>query len=310
MKKILVIGSFMTDLVVESDRFTQEGETLIGNTFGEYTGGKGANQAVAAARLGGNVEMVGELGEDSFGQDQIASLEANNVRHTHVLFTNKARSGIGNPQLDGTGHNRIVVVPGANLEFKAADVDQLVDVIRNADIIILQLEIPLATVYEAIRLGHQYGKTLILNPAPAAKLDLRYARFVTYMTPNEHEAQFLTGIATNTPAGVRAAADHLLAQGYQNVLITLGEHGSYFKNADQELTIPALPVKAIDTTAAGDSYVGAFAYGLAIGQSVQAALTYAAAVSALTVTRMGAQPSLPTKQAVDAYLEQLAVKAR
>lgn len=302
MKKILVIGSFMTDLVVKSDRFTEEGETIIGKSFGQFTGGKGANQAVAAARLGGNVEMLGELGKDSFGKDQIKSLDDNNIRHDHVLFTNEASSGIGNPQLDASGHNRIVVVPGANYKFEPKDLDKLEDVIRTTDIIILQLEIPLETVYEAIKLGHKYNKEIILNPAPAAELDPKIAPMVTYMTPNEHEAQLITGIKTDTDAGVKEAANELLRQGYKNVLITLGEKGSYFKNADTELNIPAFKVKAVDTTAAGDSYIGAFAYGLANESSVEDSLHYAAATAAIAVTKMGAQPSLPTKKEVDEFL--------
>ncbi|GHP13932.1 ribokinase [Lentilactobacillus fungorum] len=303
MKKILVIGSFMTDLVVKSDKFTEEGETIIGKSFGQFTGGKGANQAVAAARLGGNVEMLGELGNDSFGKDQIKSLDDNNIKHDHVLFTDKASSGIGNPQLDATGHNRIVVVPGANYEFTPADLDKLEDVVRTTDIIILQLEIPLETVYEAIKLGNKYDKTIILNPAPAAKLDPKIAPMVTYMTPNEHEAELITGVKTGTDAGIRKAADALLNQGYKNVLITIGEKGSYFKNAETELSIPAFKVSAMDTTAAGDSYIGAFAYGLANGVSIEDSLHYAAAAAAIAVTKMGAQPSLPTKKEVDEFLE-------
>lgn len=303
MKKILVIGSFMTDLVVKSERFAEEGETIIGESFGQFTGGKGANQAVAAARLGGNVEMIGELGKDSFGKDQIQSLDDNNIKHDHVLFTSEASSGIGNPQLDASGHNRIVVVPGANFKFMPSDLDKLEDVIRTTDIIILQLEIPLETVYEAIKLGNKYDKEIILNPAPAAKLDPKIAPMVTYMTPNEHEAQLITGIKTDTDAGIKKAANELLRQGYKNVLMTLGDKGSYFKNAEAEFTIPAFKVSALDTTAAGDSYIGAFAYGLSNGDSVEDSLHYAAATAAIAVTKMGAQPSLPTKKEVDDFLE-------
>lgn len=303
MKKILVIGSFMTDLVVTSNKFAQEGETLIGNTFGQFTGGKGANQAVAAARLGAPVEMVGELGNDSFGKDQVTSLDENNIKHEHVLFTSEVSSGIGNPQIDENGRNRIVVVPGANFELKPKDLDEMEDVIIDSDIIILQLEIPMETVYEAIKLGSKYGKTIILNPAPAQKIDPKYASMVTYMTPNEHEAELLTDIKTDTDSGIEAAADKLLSQGYKNVLITLGDKGSYFKNKDGELHTSAHKVKAVDTTAAGDSYIGAFAYGLANEQSVEEALNYASAVSAIAVTRMGAQPSLPSKTEVDDFLK-------
>jgi len=302
MKKILVIGSFMTDLVIKSERFVHEGETIIGETFNQFTGGKGANQAIAAARLGGNVEMIGELGKDSFGRDQIESLEKNNVKHDKVLFTSEARSGIGNPQLDDAGKNRIVVVPGANMKLLPTDLDNLSDEIQNADIIVLQLEIPRKTVYEAIRLGHKYNKIVILNPAPAADLDMAYAPMVTYMTPNEHEAELLTGIDTSTPEGIKAAATELLNQGYQNVIITVGEKGSYFENEDLEIHVSAYKVTAVDSTAAGDAFIGAFAYGLSNDESIQESLTYASAVSALAVMKMGAQPSLPSKKEVDSFL--------
>ena len=302
MQKILVIGSFMTDLVIQSDRFTEEGETIIGNSFGQFTGGKGANQAVAAARLGGNVEMLGELGDDSFGKDQIASMNENGIKNDNVLFSKTVPSGIGNPQLDGNGNNRIVVVPGANFEFSPADLDKLEHVIEESDIIILQLEIPIETVYEAITLAGKHGKTVILNPAPAQDLDPKYAKDVTYITPNEHEAQLLTGINTENMEGIKAAAHALLEQGYKNVLITLGDKGSYFTDGNSEVTVKSHKVKAVDTTAAGDSFIGAFAYGLSVGNSIEQSLDYASAVSAVAVTKMGAQPSLPTRDEVDAFL--------
>jgi len=302
MKKILVIGSFMTDLVVQSERFCKEGETIIGQSFNQFTGGKGANQAVAAARLGANVEMIGELGKDSFGDDQIDSLNKNNVQHEHVLFTDKAKSGIGNPQLDASGKNRIVVIPGANMELKPSDLENMDDVIQSSDIIVLQLEIPLETVYKAIELGNKYNKIVILNPAPAAKLDLKYASMVSYMTPNEHEAELLTGIDTSNKSGIKDAAQALLDQGYQNVLITLGDKGSYFKNEKDEFDISSYKVSAVDTTAAGDSFIGAFAFGLANDKDVKSSLSYASAVSAIAVTKMGAQPSLPSKKEVDDFL--------
>lgn len=292
----------MTDLVVKSERFTKAGETIFGDSFNQFTGGKGANQAVAAARLGGNVEMIGELGKDSFGEDQIASLKENNVKHDNVLFTNEAKSGVGNPQIDAKGQNRIVVVPGANLKLRPEDLKKLEGVIKNSDIIVLQLEIPLETVYKAVEIANKYNKTIILNPAPAAYLDDKYASLITYMTPNESEAEYLTGISTDTEAGVKKAADALLSKGYQNVVITLGEKGSYFKNKDNEYFVPAYKVKAVDSTAAGDEFIGSFAYGLANSWTIKIALEFSSAASALAVTKMGAQPSLPVKKEVDDFI--------
>lgn len=304
MKKILVIGSFMTDLVIKSDRFTKAGETIFGESFDQFTGGKGANQAVAAARLGGNVEMIGELGKDSFGEDQIASLEENNVKHDNVLFTDEVKSGVGNPQIDSKGQNRIVVVPGANLKLKPNDLKKFEGIIKNADIIVLQLEIPLETVYKAIEIAGKYDKTIILNPAPAADLDDKYAPLITYMTPNESEAEYLTGISTDTEIGIKKAADALLNKGYQNVVITLGDKGSYFKNKNREYFVPAYKVKAVDSTAAGDEFIGSFAYGIANNWTIKIALEFSSAASALSVTRMGAQPSLPVKKEVDDFIPQ------
>ncbi|WP_270335143.1 ribokinase [Ligilactobacillus acidipiscis] len=304
MKKILVIGSFMTDLVIKSKRFTKTGETIFGESFDQFTGGKGANQAVAAARLGGNVEMIGELGKDSFGEDQIASLKENNVKHDNVLFTNEAKSGVGNPQIDSKGQNRIVVVPGANLMLKPEDLKKLEGVIKNSDIIVLQLEIPLETVYKAIEIADKYNKTIILNPAPAADLDDKYASLITYIAPNESEAEYLTGISTDTESGVKKAADALLKKGYQNVVITLGEKGSYFKNENSEYFVPAYEVKSVDSTAAGDEFIGSLAYGIANNWAIRTALEFSSAASALSVTKMGAQPSLPVKKEVDNFIPQ------
>jgi ribokinase len=304
LAKIVVIGSFMTDLVVRSQRFVNEGETIIGDSFHQFTGGKGANQAVAAARLGASVTMIGKLGEDGFGRAQIASLAENNIDHTHVLFTDQAPSGVGNPQLDATGHNRIVVIPGANALFSAQELDRFEQVIAASDIIIVQLEIPLETVYRAIELAHRFGKVLILNPAPAQALDQRYAPMVSWIVPNEHESSILTGIPVDSLAAAKTAACRLRNMGYRNILITLGSHGAYYKTVDDEGAVAACTVKAVDTTAAGDEFIGAFACGLGEGRGIPESLRFASAASALAVTRLGAQPSLPSRQEVDSFLEQ------
>lgn len=303
MKKILVIGSFITDLVIKADRFVEEGETIIGESFNQFTGGKGANQAIAAAKLGANVEMIGKLGEDKFGKDQINSLKSNNVKYDNVMFTSTASSGIGNPHINSSGENRIVIVPGANSEFLPKDAQKFESAIRGADIVVLQLEIPFETVYEAVKIAHKYGKTIILNPAPAAKLNLEYAPFVTYITPNEHEAALLTDVDTTNKAGIEKAAKVLLDQGFQNVIITLGQKGSYFKNKEEEFYVSAFDVLPVDVTAAGDTYIGAFAYGLSENKTIKEALTYASAAASLSVTKMGAQPSLPTKVETDLFLK-------
>lgn len=299
MKKILVIGSFMTDLVVQTDKLPIEGETIIGNSFNQFTGGKGANQAVAVARLGGKVAMIGKLGRDDFGKEHIHSLQEAGVDDQNVLFDDFVRTGVGNVTLDKKGNNRIIVVPGANLELNANEIEQLEDVIQDSDIVVLQLEIPIKTVYRSIEIAKKYQKMVILNPAPAQELDLNYAKMVDYITPNETEAYILTGINVENIEMTRKAAEKLLSQGYKNVIITLGENGVFFKNKYQENYVKAYKVKPVDTTAAGDSFVGGFAYGLSMGWENKLALEFAVATSAIAVTRMGSQPSLPTKDEVE-----------
>ncbi len=303
MKKVLVIGSFMTDLVVQTDRLPVEGETIIGKSFHQFTGGKGANQAVAAARLGGNVEMIGKLGKDDFGKEHIRSLQEAGVQNQHILFDDHARTGVGNITLDNKGSNRIIVVPGANLELNEQEIEQLEDVVSDADIIVLQLEIPIQTVYKTIEIAKKYQKKLILNPAPAQAIDPSFADKVDYIAPNESEAFILSGIQVNNMEMTRKAADKLLSQGYKNVIITLGEKGVFFKNQHQEEYIEAYKVEPVDTTAAGDSFVGAFAYGLSLGWEDKRALEFAVATSAIAVTRMGAQPSLPSREEVEKFIE-------
>ncbi|WP_040207353.1 ribokinase [Neobacillus jeddahensis] len=293
MKKIVVIGSFMTDLVVQTPKVPVEGETIIGTTFNRFTGGKGANQAVAAARLGGDVTMIGKLGEDDFGREHIDALQAENINHDSILFDSGASTGVGNVVIDRNGNNRIIVVPGANLNLTERDIETFENVIIDSDIVVLQLEVPMATVYKSIELANKHGKTIILNPAPAQPIDPNYMDKVDYFVPNETEASLLTNIEVNSLETAEQAAEALLVQGYKNVIITLGSKGVMFKNNTEMKFVKAYTVKAVDTTAAGDSFIGSFAYGLSNHMSIGQSLNLAVAASALTVTKLGAQPSLP-----------------
>jgi ribokinase len=293
MKKILVIGSFMTDLVVQTSKVPVEGETIIGNTFNRFTGGKGANQAVAAARLGGDVTMIGKLGEDDFGREHIDALKFENINHHSILFDSQASTGVGNVVIDSNGNNRIIVVPGANLKLSEKDIEAFENVIINSDIVVLQLEVPIKTVYKSIELANKHGKTIILNPAPAQPIDQKYMDKVDYFVPNETEASLLTNIEVSNLETAEKAAEALLLQGYKNVIITLGSKGVIFKNNTEMKFVKAYTVKAVDTTAAGDSFIGSFAYGLSNNMSIEQSLNLAVAASALTVTKLGAQPSLP-----------------
>lgn len=304
MKKILVIGSFMMDLVAQTPRAPIEGETIIGTSFSQFTGGKGANQAVAAARLGADVTMVGKLGEDSFGKSHIESLKREGINHDYVLFDDVESSGVGHITLEENGNNRIIVIPGANLKLSPKEVEGLEKNIKNSDIIILQLEIPFETVYKTIELAHKHGKTIILNPAPAAKLKEEFVKLVDYIVPNESEASLLTGIKVNSIESAKKAAQNLLKLGCNNVIITLGEKGVLLVNNNEEIFQESFKVKPVDTTAAGDSFIGAFAYSLANGLESKKSLEFACAVGALTVTKIGAQPSLPKLTEVEMFMKE------
>ncbi|AAO35501.1 ribokinase [Clostridium tetani] len=304
VKKILVIGSFMMDLVAQTPRAPIEGETIIGKSFSQFTGGKGANQAVAAARLGAYVTMIGKLGKDSFGEAHIESLRREGINHDYVLFDDVESSGVGHITLEENGNNRIIVIPGANLKLTPKEVEDLEDNIKSSDIVILQLEIPFETVYKTIELAHKHGKTIILNPAPAAKLKEHFVELVDYIVPNESEASLLTGIKVNSIESARKAAKSLLNLGCKNVIITLGEKGVLLVNNNEEIFQESFKVKPVDTTAAGDSFIGAFAYSLANGLGNVKSLEFACAVGALTVTKIGAQPSLPKLTEVEMFMKE------
>lgn len=302
MKKILVIGSFMTDLVIQTEKVPVDGETTIGKTFNRFTGGKGANQAVAAARLGGDVTMVGKLGKDDFGKEHMESLKANQVDCDSVWMDEEASTGIGNIVIDRNGNNRIIVVPGANLNLTEQDIEAIENVIAATDIVVLQLEIPISTVYKAIDLAHKHHKTVVLNPAPAQKIDSQYISKIDFIIPNETEASLLTGIHVNDVEDAEKASQHFIRQGYQNVIITLGDQGVIYRNRSKVRHYQPYQVKAVDTTAAGDSFIGGFVYGLSRGLNIDQAVQLAVAASALTVTKLGAQPSLPTIEEVQNLL--------
>lgn len=304
MKKILVIGSFTMDLVALTPRAPMEGETIIGTSFQQFTGGKGANQAVAAARLGADVTMFGKLGRDSFGEAHIETLKREGVNYEYILFDENESSGVGHITLEANGNNRIIVIPGTNHKVTPEDVKNIEEQIKNSDIIMLQLEIPFDTVYKSIELAHKHNKTIILNPAPAVKLKEEYVKLVDYIVPNETEAAILTGIEVNTIETAREAGRKLLDLGCKNVIITLGSKGVLLINDKEEIFKESFKVKPVDTTAAGDSFIGAFAYSLSHGVEHAKALEYACAVGAITVTKMGAQPSLPNFSEVEEFIKE------
>jgi len=299
---IVVVGSLNMDLVVRSPRHPRPGEIIIGGEFRTIPGGKGANQAVAAARLEVRVEMVGRVGADGFGNDLLANLRGVGVNTTHVNQDSAASSGVALIVVDARGQNTIVVASGANMRLTEEDVDAAALAFEGAAAILLQLESPLPVVARAASLARKCGVHVILNPAPARQLDADMLALVDYLIPNESEATLLTGIEVRDSRSCKRAAVKLLKQGVGGVILTLGDRGALLVNRDGATRVPAFRVKAVDTTAAGDAFVGAFGVALAESQPPADAMRFALAAAAISVTRVGAQPSMPTRVEVEAFL--------
>ncbi|GHP13951.1 ribokinase [Lentilactobacillus fungorum] len=291
---VLVIGSNMIDLITYIDRMPIEGETVEAPDFQMGFGGKGANQAVAAARLGSKVSFITMVGNDTFGQQQLANFKENQIDTTGVGTGTKS-SGAAPIFVEPSSDNRILIIKGANNELTPAVLDQHVDLIKNAKIIVLQQEIPLETNYHAIDLANQFNVPVLLNPAPANKdLDINHVSNVNFFSPNETELATLTGMPTTNLTEIKQAAQHMVQMGVNNMIITLGSKGVLWVNKDTSDLIPAVKVKAVDTTGAGDSFIGSFAHYFAQGEAIPTALKHANQYAAITVTRQGTQKSYPT----------------
>jgi ribokinase len=289
------------DLVTRAPRLPRGGETLIGESFCTIPGGKGANQAVAAARLGAKVSMVGCVGSDAYGQQLRGALLAEGIDCQSVSVV-AGSSGVALIVVDDNSQNAIVIVAGANGVLTPDVLDRFDEVLRSADVIICQLEVPDATVGHALKRGRELGKTVILNPAPASRpLPADWYACIDYLIPNESEAAVLSGLAVDSLETAEAAATQLLAAGAGKVIVTLGAQGLMFANGASFQHFPAPLVKAVDTTAAGDTFVGGFAAALADGKSEVEAIRFGQVAAALSVTRAGAQPSIPTLLEVQAF---------
>jgi ribokinase len=293
------------DLVVRTARFPLPGETILGGEFSTFPGGKGANQAVAIAKLGGNPLFVGKLGADAFGQDLLLSLDRSGVDVSEVFVSEDHPTGIAVITVDSRGENTIVVASGANMALSPEEVD-LILTENPATVLLAQLEIPLKSVLQAAK-AHE--GIFVLNPAPATKIPDELLRYVDLLTPNESETELLTGVAPRDESSCREAADALLERGVKNVIITLGSAGCYLKGEIGESRFDAFGVDTVDTTAAGDAFNGGLAHALSRGQDVPKAIEFASAVAALSTTRPGAQASMPTANEVEAFLD-LATKNR
>ena len=297
MKNICVIGSLNMDLVVNVDTMPKPGQTIIGSNFKEVPGGKGANQAVAMARLNGNVSMIGKVGEDGFGQTLINSRKNDKVDTTYIQ-TSKGATGVALITVDKNAQNSIVVSPGANFEVKEDDIDNNIEAIKNSDIVVLQLETPLNTIKYALNKAKELNKYTILNPAPAVKLDDEIIKNVDLLTPNETELEIISGVSIETEEDIQKAAQIMIEKGVKELIVTLGSKGSLYINKEKSMFKKAYKVEAVDTTAAGDSYTGALAVALSQDKNIEDAMDFASKVGALSVLKEGAQSSLPTLEDV------------
>jgi ribokinase len=295
---ILVIGSYNIDLVLRCPHLPAPGETILGGTFAQHHGGKGANQAVAAARLAaaGQVHFVAKVGDDEFGRQALLQLQAEGLNTTGVSVVPEQPSGVAliNVAME-TGENSISVAAGANEHLRPADADVALASAAPGTVVVLQLETPLPTVIHAARQAAVRGLRVVLNPAPAQPLPAGLGADLYALTPNETEAQTLTGVQVTDAATATLAADHLHAAGISRVVITLGAQGAYWSDGTGAAMVAAPAVQAIDTTAAGDCFTGALAVAFAEGQALPEAVAFACRAAALAVTRPGAQASLPTR---------------
>ena len=296
--RIIVIGSANTDMVVKSNKLPLPGETILGGTFFMNAGGKGANQAVAAARLGGNVTLVAKVGDDIFGKQTIEGLKKENIKTDYVFVDEEIPSGTALIIVNEEGENCIVVAPGANARLLTGEIEQ-VNSISDAEIILMQLEIPMATIEAVAKLSKNTGQKLIINPAPAQPLSDDLLNGLFLVTPNETEAFLLTGIKVEDAASASQAADIFLSKGVQNVIITLGKQGAYFQNSSLKLKVDAPVVRAMDTTAAGDTFSGAIAVAITEKMDWKDAIQFAVKAASISVTRMGAQASVPYRVELD-----------
>ena len=298
LSKIIVVGSANTDMVVKAKTLPLPGETSLGGEFFMNAGGKGANQAVAAARLGGDVLLVAKVGDDIFGKQTIEGLQKEKINTSFIFIDKTAPSGTALINVNAQGENCIVVAPGANANLLPADIAK-VKGMEAAQILLMQLEIPIATIEQVAKNAKQNHQKMIINPAPAQKLSDELLNGLFLLTPNETEASILTGIHVVDEATAAEAANIFLTKGVQNVIITLGKQGAYFQNNEEHFLVAAPIVQALDTTAAGDTFSGAIAVAITEDKSWKQAIEFAVKAASIAVTRLGAQASVPYRNEID-----------
>jgi len=314
-KPIVVVGSINLDLVAIGKRIPLPGETVVGGRFQTFNGGKGANQAVAVGRLGHAVRMIGKVGDDDFGGRLKRGLQANGIDVQGVTAAKGTASGVALISVDAQGQNSITVVPGANDALRPADLEKNMARLRSAGILLTQLETPMETVESLCQMAERLGIPLMLDPAPAPTraIPRKMLQRVAWLTPNESETCALTGLSPEalSPATAAEIALELQGRGPANVVIKMGRHGAFVAGADgTRKMVPAFKVKAVDSTAAGDAFNGALAVALMRGLAQEDAVRFAAAAGALSTTRAGAQPSMPTSEEVDGFLRKQGARGR
>lgn len=300
MSNIIVVGSLNADLVVRAPRFPQPGETISGEDLNIIPGGKGANQAVAAARQGTSTAMVGRVGNDSFGPELINNLKQNGVDTSHVQTDPESATGTAIIVVDAKGQNSIVLSPGGNGRVTPADVNDIS--FSSYKLLLLQLEIPVEAVLAAAQRAKENGLRVLLNPAPARPLPDELLSLPDFLVPNESELSLLTNLPVNDIPSAENAAKTLIERGIQTVIVTLGANGALIVSKESTKHIPSFQVDVVDTTAAGDAFIGGFASALLQNKLLEEAVRYGCACGALAATKFGAQPSLPTKEEVEIFL--------
>ncbi|MFK7814045.1 MAG: ribokinase [Maribacter sp.] len=301
MPKIVVVGSSNTDMVVKTDRFPEPGETIIGGDFYMFPGGKGANQAVAAARAGGEVIFICAVGDDVFGQNALNGYASENINMNSALVIKNEASGVALITVNREGENEIVVASGTNAKLSLDHLKSVLGDTNGDTVFLTQLETPIETVAFLAEHTKASQQKLIINPAPAQALDDHILQGLFLITPNETEIKILTGIAIENESSMKDAAKVLLAKGVDNVIITLGSQGSFFMNASENFRVPAPKVTAVDTTAAGDVFNGFLSVCIADNMNWQDSIAMASKAAALSVTKMGAQDTAPTKEEINQF---------